>query len=197
MKRHHDCARFFRLIFFLTSCLILSSCHKSKEPDLYSLNPTLFSGHATQTTNPVRIGIDSITLPEYLDHSQLIVFVSPHQSKLYENKQWAEPLDTNVKRVIQTNLSNRLPRAAIQLAPWSSDFFPQYHLRVDVTQFKVDTQGNSFLQAIFYIESDKRVIHDYQVQLYEKLPVVNPDTIVVSMNKLINQLSDKIAYHFH
>ena len=142
------------------------------------------------------IGLDSITLPEYLDNPQLMIFLTEHQSSLDESHQWAEPLSSNIQRVLQTNLSNTLPGAAIELAPWGGDFYPDYHLRVEISQFKVSQQGNSILRAIYTIETKNKVVQQYQVQLYEKLAIVTPTTAVLSMNNLINKLSDKIAMSF-
>ena len=186
--------RFHCLSFIL--CFFLSGCHSSIEPDLYVLNPKPFTMKAQGNHQPTLIGIDSVTLPEYLDNPQLMIFTTPHQSNLLEHHQWAEPLSSNIQRVIQTNLINSLPGTAIEIAPWDSNFYPQYHLRVEISQFKVDKLGNSILRAIYTIESENKTVHQHQIQLYEKLMMVTPTTIVLSMNTLLNQLSDKIAASF-
>ncbi|OGV45669.1 MAG: hypothetical protein A3F46_06965 [Legionellales bacterium RIFCSPHIGHO2_12_FULL_42_9] len=160
------------------------------------LNPKPFNVSLQKKSQHILIGIDSVSLPQYLDNPQLMIFTTPHQSNLDEYHQWAEPLSSNIQRVLQTNLNNSLHGAAIEVAPWSSDFYPQYHLRVEISEFKVDKQGNSMLRAMYTIETDNKVVHQYQIQLYEKLTVVTPTTIVLSMNNLVNQLSDKIAASF-
>ena len=182
------------LIGFL--CLFLVACYSSKEPTLYVLNPNPFNVSAQERMKHTLIGIDSVTLPQYLDNPQLMLFTTSQQSTLIEHHQWAEPLSSNIQRVIQTNLINSLHGAAVEIAPWDSEFYPQYHLRVVISQFKIDREGNSLLRAIYTIETNNRVVHQNQIQLYEKLNLVTPETIVISMNKLINQLSDKIAATF-
>lgn len=177
-------------------CFLLAGCHPSIDPNLYVLNPKPFTVNLQKNQQHILIGIDSVTLPQYLDNPQLMIFTTPHQSNLFEHDQWAEPLSSNIQRVLQTNLINSLHGTAVEIAPWDSDFYPQHHLRVEITQFKVDKQGHSNLRAIYTIETDNKVVHQYQVQLYEKLTVVTPTTIVLSMNNLINQLSDRIAMTF-
>lgn len=177
-------------------CFLIAACYSSKEPDLYVLNPNPLTVSLQKNMRHKLIGIDSVTLPQYLDNPQIMLFTTPHQSNLLERHQWAEPLSTNIQRVIQTNLINSLQGAAIEIAPWDTDFYPQYHLRIEISQFKVDRQGNSILRAIYTIETDRKVVHQHQIQLYEKLTVVTPTTIVLSMNSLINQLSNKIAATF-
>ena len=177
-------------------CLVtlgLEGCRGSKDPALYSLNPAPFSAGFRQHQKPITIGIDAITIPEYIDHPQLMVFITPYQSKLFENDQWAEPIASNIQRVIQTNMAQKLPYAAVQLAPWDPNFIPELHLRVDITQLKVDKQGNSFLQAYFYLENKEKIVRHHQIQLVEKIPHVTPTTIVISLNRLLNQLSDNIT----
>src|SRR3990167_1026801 len=185
-----------RRSLILGLCFLLAACSPSKEPDLYVLNPKPFNVSLQKKPQHILIGIDSVTLPHYLDNPQIMIFTTPHQSNLDEHHQWAEPLSSNIQRVIQTNLINSLHSAAIEIAPWDSDFYPQYHLRVEISQFKVDKQGNSILRSIYTIETDTKIVHQYQVQLYEKLIVVTPTTVVLSMNNLVNQLSDKIAASF-
>ena len=137
-----------------------------------------------------------VSIPEYLDSPYLKVFTTANEAELLELDQWAGPLDLNIARVLQTNLATYLPYAAIQMAPWDTKFYPDYHLHVDITQFNVDIHGNSILQAIYTIEKDKNSVNQYQTAFYEKLAVVRPSTIVESMNNQLRKLTEHIAARF-
>src|SRR3990167_4256798 len=125
----------------LMVCFLLAACHASKDPRLYILNPNPLIVSSPKNQQAILIGIDNISLPEYLENPQLMIFSTDHQSTLLEHDQWAEPLSNNIQRLIQTNLITQLPNAAVESAPWGGDFYPQYHLRLEISQFKVTWQG--------------------------------------------------------
>ena len=181
----------------IIGCVLLQACSSSKAPQLYVLNPLPFTPHHHAQTAPIRIAIDAINFPDYLDHPQLMMFTTENQGQLLEHYQWAEPVESNIQRVIQTNLSQQLPNAAVELAPWDSDFYPQYHLRIEISEFKVDMQGNSLLQAIYSIGADSKSLRQYQVKFSEKITDVRPAMAVRSMNRMINRLSLQIAQTFN
>lgn len=185
--------RFLGALLCLT---LLTQCSKSAEPTYYTLTPNHFGTNAPKNHHTVRIGIDMVTIPEYLDSPYLRIFTTANQAQLLELHQWAGAVDLNIGRVIQTNISTYLPHAAIQMAPWDTEFYPDYHLRIDITQFNVDIQGNSALQAIYTIEKNKESVHQYQIAFYEKLTVVTPSTVVASMNNLLQKLTQHIAVRF-
>lgn len=183
-----------RILLLLPVILILSACG-GKEPQYYVLNPV----YGTASTSPkyiaLRLGIDEITIPEYLDKPELAIYYTANRSALDENHQWAEELKYNVRRVIKTNLSTFLPGAIVENAPWDIKFKPNYQLDVDISQFNVNIDGKSVLAAEYVIYHDNAPLKKYRVFYSEIIPVVNAATIVCSMNKNLTLLTRHIAAH--
>ena len=180
----------------LFCCILLFACSKSVDPEYFSLMARPLKHTSNSSAHQTKIGIDIVNIPEYLDSPYLKVFVSENQSKTLENEQWAGPLDNNIQHVIQTNLTTMIPHSSVELAPWDSDFYPDYHLHIEITQFNIDVTGNSRLRVIYTIEHNKETAHQYQTEFYEKINPVTPANIVASMNRHVNRLSERIARNF-
>lgn len=184
-----------RLVLLLLAVLLIGACGRSKEPQYYVLNPVYAQKTSEQHYINLRLGIDEITIPEYLDKPQLPVYYTAHRSALDENYQWAEELKSNVRRVIKTNLTTFLPGALIENAPWDIKFKPTYRLDVDISQYKVNIEGLSVLAAEYVIYHNDEPVKKYRVFYHETIPVVNAATIVASMNNNLTLLTRHIANH--
>ena len=160
----------------LFCCILLFACSKSVDPEYFSLMARPLKHTSNSSAHQTKIGIDIVNIPEYLD--------SPY------------PLDNNIQHVIQTNLTTMIPHSSVELAPWDSDFYPDYHLHIEITQFNIDVTGNSRLRVIYTIEHNKETAHQYQTEFYEKINPVTPANIVASMNRHVNRLSERIARNF-
>ncbi|GGI80445.1 PqiC family protein [Legionella impletisoli] len=181
----------------LASTAILFGCGRSKPPELYVLSP--IPCHKMQISEKyahLRIGINPVKIPEYIQKPEITLHCSKHQVKLAENHHWAESLKDNITRILQTNLTTLLPGAVVQKSPWYSQFFPTYTLDVMISQFETDIYGNHIFRAEYLIYHDNRVVKNGQICYKKKLPVVTPLTVVNSMNDNINQLSKEIMLTF-
>ncbi|MDX1838402.1 hypothetical protein DIZ81_11120 [Legionella taurinensis] len=179
----------------LSASLILTACSRSKDPSYYVLNPVSAPVIQSNQYIHVRLGIERVSVPDYLDKPQLSIYYTPNLSELQEDSQWAEEVRGNVKRVIKTNLSTFLSGALVELAPWDIKYKPNYQLQVDISQYKVTAQGQSILQAEYVIYKGEEPFKKYKVAYTEKLSVVNPNTMVISMNNNLTRLTRDIARH--
>ncbi|CEG56276.1 PqiC family protein [Legionella fallonii] len=174
----------------------LVACGRSKNPDYYILNPIPLSKTSTNIYHNLRIGIDKISVPAYIEKPQLIINYTPHRMQLEEDEQWIEGLDKNIARVIVTNLSTLLPGAIVNTSPWEIIFKPNYHLEINISQFTIDVSGNSVLRADYTIYQDEHLIGKHNFYTVQKIPVVNTENLVISMNSNLNHLTQDIARYF-
>ncbi|KTC69443.1 hypothetical protein Lbir_2182 [Legionella birminghamensis] len=180
-------------IIILVMVLFLGACGKSKEPLLYVINPIPNTKFQASGPSTIRLGIDDVSIPEYLAKPQLMLFTSSNQSQMDDDHQWAEGLQSNVKRVLRSNLSALLPNTVVEVAPWDPKFDPGLQLQVNINEFKVDVQGNSILQADYVLYGETVDSRKYSVYYCIKLPVVNQQTLVSSMNANFTRLSRDIS----
>ena len=181
--------------FVLMAALALGACGRSKEAQLYVLNP-IAAQKKTNHYTYLHIGIDEVKIPGYIEKLPLAIHYTPHQVTMEEYHQWAEALDKNIERVIKTNLATLLPGALVAISPWDVLFKPNYHLQITMPLFTVDINGNSILRAEYLIYHDEQLIAKRDVYYYQKIPVVTPEKLVISMNSNLTSLSRDIAKYF-
>lgn len=182
-----------RSILFILLTALLVGCGKSKPSQFYVLNPLNQSFKTSRYFNGLQIGIESLTIPVYLNKPQIPLFYTANQASLYESHEWAEDLEKNTKRVLETNLRALLPRSIVESAPWDSKFKPGYRLQIDIAQWAVSSRGKSWLQANYVIFNEQKPLYQKNITFYQQLMTVNPETVVVSMNTNLTRLTKDIA----
>lgn len=180
----------------LMAALVLVACGRSKEAQLYVLNPIEAPKQNKHRYTYLRIGIDEVKIPGYIEKLPLSLHYTAHQVSLQEYHQWAEALNKNIERVVRTNLATLLPGALVATSPWDALFKPSYHLQITVPQFSFDINGNSILRAEYLIYHNEQLIEKRDVYYYQKMAVVTPENMVISMNNNLTNLSRDIAKHF-
>ncbi len=126
-----------------------------------------------------------------------MIHCTPHRLKLEEDHQWAEDLDKNISRVIMTNLNTMIPEAIVENSPWEFNFKPQYTLQINIAEFEIDINGNSVLRATYMIYQNNKIIKKRQVYYKIKVPVINIDSLVNSMNINLKSLTADITKTFY
>ncbi|WED43565.1 PqiC family protein [Legionella cardiaca] len=176
--------------------LLLVACGRSKDAQMYMLNPLPPAKNGTKPYTYLQIGIDEVTTPAYMTKPQLMIHQTPHRLELEEYHQWAESLDKNITRVVETNLATLLPGAVVESSPWDSKFKPNYHLQIDISQFEIDINGNSTLRAEYLIYHEDKLIKKRDVYYCSKVMPVDIERLVISMNVNLTHLTQDIAKTF-
>ena len=124
------------LVVLGLSLLGLSGC-SSSPPTRFYVVPSLSAADAAPAAaqRDVTIGVGPVTLPSYLDRSQIVTRASRARLLLGEFDQWAASLQDAVPRVLAENLSLLIPTDRVVLHPWARTTEPDYQVTVDVTQF--------------------------------------------------------------
>jgi uncharacterized lipoprotein YmbA len=144
------------MIVMLCSVLtVFGGCASSTKPSkFYVLSAIPQSETATQTTTDnvdMLIGIGPITLPAYLNRSQIVTRTSENELNLAEFHLWAEPLKDNISRVLMESLSGMLNTNQIAIYPWRTSSRIAYQVTLDVIRFDVGFDGNAMLNVYWTI----------------------------------------------
>lgn len=174
--------------------LLLSACGRSPESRLYVLDPLpAHSQKASRQYQHLRIGLDEMTIPDYMLKPQVMLHFDEHRVELKQFDQWAEPLNKNMSRVIETNLLALLPGAAIERAPWPIEFKPSIRLALDILQFEVDSTGNSVLRVNYLVYVEEQLHKKGLLYYHLHVPKPTVDTLVASMNHNLTQCTQDLA----
>ena len=118
--------------------LVLAGClgGPSAPTNFYMLSPLSPSqaGTAAATAEGrIRIGLATVVIPEYLNRNEIVVNLDNTVYRLAEFNQWAEPLNDNLTRVLEENLTNLLRDDSIDVFLTTDSSIPtDFRLEVDV-----------------------------------------------------------------
>jgi uncharacterized protein len=103
----------------------------------------------------VTYGLGPIELPPYLDRTELATRVSPAEVTYSPTELWAEPLKTNLTRVLQQNLAAMLGDRLV-LYPWPRSVPVSYQVAVNLLRFERTAAGEAQLHARWSIFDARR-----------------------------------------
>ncbi len=121
----------------------LSSC-RSPPARYYRLAPL---PGATLPSANVRIGVLSVSTPDYLDQNGIAQGGGGYQFLLYNNDLWAGRLADMLQAVMVQNLAQRLPQATVIGGGGSIDMSFDVVVEIDVLRFDADSTGQMLLSA--------------------------------------------------
>ncbi len=105
-----------------------AGCRSITAPvDYYTLRP-LDPGAASVTIDDNRpaitIGIQPVTLPGYLNRTEMVRLSGAHRVEIASLQRWADYLDRLVQETLAENLQLLMPRDRVVLAPWPAGVRP-------------------------------------------------------------------------
>lgn len=118
------------------SFILLAGCGSSPTVHFYTLSssaPT--GGEAKAATAVPSIGLGPITLPDVVDRPQFVLRTGANQVVIAEEHRWAEPLKSEIPRVIAENLSRVLGVKQVWSYPQSAAETAEIQVLVDVQRF--------------------------------------------------------------
>ncbi len=84
-------------------------------------------------TGEVALRLGPLTLPEYLDRPQIVTRIGPNEVRLAEFDRWAEPLKSQLIRVLGENLSLLLATDRVFSFPGACRLSTDFRVVVDIT----------------------------------------------------------------
>jgi len=186
-------------IIFLS--LLLAGCFGGQSPptNFYMLSPL---SPAQTGTSPaaaearIRIGLEKVVVPEYLNRNEIVLNLDDTVYQLAEFNQWAEPMGTNLTRVIAENLSNLLRDDSIDLILASESSIPlDYRLEIDVIRLDGNLGDKVTLIAQWaLLETEEGDLKTMRRSEYQE-PAADPTVkaLVLANSRTVEKLSRDMA----
>jgi uncharacterized protein len=131
--------------------VLLAGCGSSPEVIYYTLSAPGLDGTApAEAEQGYSIAIGPVSLPDVVDRPQLVVRRGANEVTLSEGHQWAEPLASEIPRIIAEHLTRVLGTQQVSASPQNS-VRPDYRVMVDIQRFDSELQGSTEIDAIWTI----------------------------------------------
>ena len=140
------------LVLALAGCLV----GQSPPTNFYLLSPMSPSPAGNQPASgaaPIHIGLETVVIAEYLNRNEIVLNLDNTVYQLAEFNQWAEPLDDNLTRVLETNLTRLLHADSIEIFMASqSSILLDYRLEIDVLISPLAEEGQRRPRLRFVVD---------------------------------------------
>ena len=119
-------------------CLAVATagCSRSPRVTFYTLEPGAQVETAAAVTVVPAIAVGPVTLPELVDRPQLVVRVAANRVEILETHRWAEPLKSEIPRLIAENLRRLLGSRRVSSYLQHAGVDADYRVLVDIQRFE-------------------------------------------------------------
>lgn len=124
----------------LLLALVIGGCAGGERTEFFTLAPAARQNTTGATSGRApAIAIGPVSLPAYLDRTQIVTEVNPNRFELSEFHAWVEPLDSLVARVLVENMSTLL--GAAEVHEWRPQGGLKSDLRAEIQVLRFDTDA--------------------------------------------------------
>ena len=137
---------------FMTSCflVVVSGCGRSPAVTFYTL-AAIAPEAASPAALPRTVAVGPVTLPELVDRPQLVIRVSANRVDILETHRWAEPLKSEIPRMIAENLARLLRPSRVSSSYESASRDAEYSVLVDIRRFESDPGEGVTIEALWSV----------------------------------------------
>lgn len=187
------------LVMLAVSVILLNGCAGSSKPSEFYLLSSLSASQdsvptASKNGSP-SVLIGPVTLPAYLDRSQIVTLSGNHKLVLDEFTRWAEPLQDNFYRVLAENLSLLLNTPKVYAFDRRGSTPADFQIVIDVTRFDTTAGENAYLTVFWTVigKDDSAHLMQRKSVFHMAVPSTGATGVVEAQNRTLTEFSREIA----
>jgi uncharacterized lipoprotein YmbA len=174
----------------------LAGCATSPASKFYTLSAVQVVEQSSNAA-PVAIAIDPVTVPELVDRSQIVTKLDTNRVSIDEFARWAEPLKSQIPRVLAADLAQFIPGAIVSTYPQRVDD-NAYRVSVDVQSFDASTNGAVTVAVIWSVRAPNRGERvSGRSVVHETADGPGYDTLVKAHSRALASVASDIAAATH
>ena len=137
------------------------------------------------------IAIRKVTIPDYLRRPQIVYQVGEYRFVRDDLTQWAEPLQTGIRRVLLENLSRLRSNVEWRAVKGRTDT-NSVLVDVELIEFHSTDSNICILKALLNIDRSNTKGEAHLIEIEQAVENDSTDARIRSYSRLIQQLADKI-----
>lgn len=141
----------YSVLSCLLGCSLLVACGSSPPQRYYTLQPVAVSIGATASgvapTNQIAVRVQPVVIPPELDRVELVSRGGPYRVHIADSDRWAAPLDDQIRRTLNDDLTARLPAHLVADPNEPATQEPRRLLSIAVIEFYADGECGATLRA--------------------------------------------------
>ncbi len=180
----------------ITVCLasLLAGCSRSPRVTFYTLEPGAEVGTAADVSVLPAIAVGPVTLPEVVDRPQLVVRAAANRVEILETHRWAEPLKSEIPRLMAENLRRLLGSNRVSTYLQHAGVDADYRVMVDIRRFESIPGEAVTVEAVWSLRrAAGGAPKTGRSQVREPVDAVGYDPIVAAYGRAIFAVSRDLA----
>jgi uncharacterized lipoprotein YmbA len=180
--------------------MLAGGCSTSPRASFYTLSPMAPSASSSSESAPVavqppplRVMIDAITVPELVERPQFVLRTGATQVTIDEFARWADPLRSQISRVLAANLSQLLPGALVSGYAQGPEYADAYRVRVDVQSFESAPGDLATIVVLWSVRPPKGATTSGRTIAHEVPRAAGYDALVDAHSRALAKVSGDIA----
>lgn len=177
----------------LLACLALSGCGSSPKPRYYTLQMPSAAG---QPADGAQAGVvlGPVNLPEAVDRVQLVLRSGDNTVDISDAHRWAEPLKSQVGRVLAANLARELGTPRVSLFGTATGVEGDIRVAVDIVDLQATLGGDASVEALWTVRGahDAPPLHGRAVARVA-LPGSGYEAVAAAYGSALAQIGKEIA----
>ena len=178
-----------KIFFTLITLFIFNGCVSSNSYYVLSQAP---QPAVTYTNKSKIIGVEKVTVPEYLYKREIAVAKTSSQISLLSGAVWGEDLDAGLTQRLISFLQKKFQQPGVYAYPWGLDREASVKVKVAITRFIA--QGDRvYLDAnweVMHVSTKKRKAELFSTTVPTKS---DASSIVSAMDKAFGVLEEEVA----
>ncbi len=166
----------------------LPAACSSPNPTLYVLAPV---PGATRSGAPRVIALRAISIPHYLERSQIVRSSEDYRMDVLPNEWWGEPLDSMMSRILVQELNQRLPGSTVYGDSGAISMHSDATVEINLLRLDLDRDGAVLLAG--QIALDGKVSASRDVSFTVRPSGGTTQALVAAMSTATAQLADTVA----
>lgn len=136
-------------ISILCLAVVTASCSRSPRVSFYTLEPAAQIETLAPATADPAVAVGPVTLPEVVDRPQLVVRVAANRVEILESHRWAEPLRSEIPRLMAENLRRLLRSDRVSSYYQHAGVDADYRALVDIQRFESSPGEGVTIEAVW------------------------------------------------
>jgi uncharacterized lipoprotein YmbA len=176
-----------RRLALLALATLPAAC-SSPNPTLYVLAPI---PGAVRTGAPRIVQLRAISIPHYLERSQIVRSSEGYRMDVLSNEWWGEPLDAMMGRILVQELSQRLPGGTVYSDSGAISMPANATVEINLQRLDLDRDGEVLLVAQIAVDGKRTASRG--LTFTERPADTTTGALVAAMSAATAHLADTVA----
>ncbi len=180
------------MVILLVLCGCIQLGDKPQPQNYYLLEPgVVVNNPQNNRLSTLNITLKTIELAEFLDKPYLAAHDDKNLISYRQSERWAEPLNSNIGRVIRSNLTRSFGGAPVTLGPWEKSNAEALSIKVVIDDFAINAGNIAVLNAYYRLAwNGQTYFKEYHQELATSINVTDQ---VKTLNSILDQFCISLA----